>query len=299
MSQRIVFVTQELEPLVPGGAATVIAGLRERLAASHRIGVILAAAGAPTGTDPDVEVIAVAPSDGTIGWFVERSRRLGNALAESHRRDPIDLVEFTDFEATAFWTMAHRQELGLDGVRLAVRLHGPIEAVTAALGVAPPLFAALGHLERVALAAADAVLVPSAAVGDWAVARYGLEPARVVVAPPPVPDVVPVERRPAPQPRLAVFGRLAEQKGTHDLAAVLPDLLAAVPDLTIAFVGSDGWSFTEDRRMSAVLLDGIPPQWRHRVELLGPMPRHQALANLADAWAVVLPSRFETFCLAA
>lgn len=299
MSDRIVFVTQELEPLVPGGAASVIGGLRERLAASHRVGVLLAATATPGGTDPDVELIEIPASDGTIDWFIERSRRLAVGLAASHRRDPVDLVEFTDFEATAFWTMAHRQELGLEAVRLAVRLHGPIEAVTAAIGVTPPLFAALGHLERISLAAADTVLVPSAAVGDWAVERYHLEPERVVVAPPPVTEVSLVERRPAPQPRLAVFGRLAEQKGTHDLAAVLPDLLAAVPDLTVAFIGADGWSFAEDRRMSAVLVAGVPPQWRHRVELLGPMPRQQALANLADAWVVVLPSRFETFCLAA
>jgi glycosyltransferase involved in cell wall biosynthesis len=299
MSDRIVFVTQELEPLVPGGAATVIAGLRERLAVSHRIGVLLAAPGTPSVTGPDVEVVEVPTSDGTIGWFVERSRRLAIALAESHRRDPIDLVEFTDFEATALWTMAHRQELGLERVRLAVRFHGPIEAVIAAIGVAPPLFAALGRLERAVLGAADAVLVPSAAVGEWAVERYGLEPERVVVAPPPVPDISPVERRPAPQPHLVVFGRLAEQKGTHDLAAVLPDVLEAFPDLTIAFIGADGWSFTEDRRMSAVLLESIPTGQRSRVELLGPLPRPLALARMADAWAVVLPSRFETFCLAA
>ena len=299
MSDRIVFVTQELEPVVAGGAATVIDGLRPLLAGEHRVAVLLAATGAPTVTDPDVEVVDVPASDGSVGWFVERSRRLAQALAASHQREPIDLVEFTDFEALGFWTLAHRQELGLESVRIAVRLHGPIEAITAAVGVEPPLFVALGRLERVALMAADVVLVPSAAVGEWAIARYGLEAARVVVAPPPVPEVPVVERRPAPQPRFAVFGRLAEQKGTHDLAAVLPELLATTPDLTVAFIGSDGWSFAEDCRMSEVLVGLLPASVASRVELLGPMPRAQALARMSDAWAVVLPSRFETFCLAA
>lgn len=301
MTRHIVFVTQELDPVIPGGAGAVIAGLASSLSSRHQVSVLLGApnAAASAATEYTVVPVALDPTDGTLGWFVERSRRLAMALAEVCREQPVDLVEFCDFEAVGFFALAHRDELGLTGVRLAVRLHGPIEAVTAAIGVSSPLFDGLGRLERQALAMADAVLVPSAAIGEWAATRYRLDPARLVVAEPPVPAVTPVRWTPSAEPSFAVYGRLAEQKGVHDLARALPAVLDANPVARIGFIGADGWSVAANRPMSAVLLDLIPARLRDRVELIGPMDRQRAMERMASAWAVVFPSRFETFCLAA
>jgi glycogen synthase len=55
MTRRIVFVTHELEPVTPGGAGTVVAGLARRLAAAGReVVVVLATRRASTSALPGV-----------------------------------------------------------------------------------------------------------------------------------------------------------------------------------------------------------------------------------------------------
>jgi glycosyltransferase involved in cell wall biosynthesis/GT2 family glycosyltransferase len=300
MSRRIVFVTQELESLHGGGAGPVVGGLARRLDGDDVVVLVAAphAAGA-AGSGYAVSAVDVPEPDGSTSWFLERSRLVARRLAALMSEARIDLIEFTDFEATALWTLAHRHELGLEQTRIAVRLHGPVEAVSAAMGAAPPPLDDLAVLERLVFGMADAVIVPSVAIGGWAVDRYGIEPDRVVVGPPPVPPVEPVGWRPAESPVFAAFGSLGEHKGTHDLARAMVPVLERHPGARLVFVGPDGWSASEERPMSEVVLDIVPESLHDRVEFTGSLPREDALRALSSAWAVVIASRFESFCLAA
>lgn len=297
--KRIVFVTQELAPSIPGGAGTLIHDLASMLSIDHHVTVVLVAPGDTASGDASYDIVHVAmpPSDGSAAWFVERSRRAAEALGNLVGGAAPDLVEFTDFEALGFWALAHRRELGLERIPLVVRLHGPIGAIAAAVGAAPEPWPVLDRLERVTLSMADAVVAPSVSMRDWVLDTYELDRRRATVGPPPAADVGPRTWNPRPG-EIAFFGRLTEQKGVDDLVAALLPLFPMHPDLRLVVIGPDGWSAVEGRPMSELLRDRLGP-WAPRVEFVGALERGAALDRLATASVVVMPSRFETFCLAA
>ncbi|MEX2322683.1 MAG: glycosyltransferase [Acidimicrobiia bacterium] len=303
MSRRVIFVTQDHEGLHGGGAGTLVGEVARRLTGTGcEVTMVVASPDAEAATGDGYETVPVTVSepDGSLGWFVGRSQaisdRLGQLVAET---GPVDLVEFTDFEAPALWTLIHRHALGLDRTRIAIRLHGPIEAITDAIGAAPPPMDGIGAMERLALPMADAVLVPSSAVGAWAIDRYGLDPERIVVAPPAVVDVLQVGWTPSASPTFAALGRLSETKGTDLLVDAFGAVLDRHPDARLVLVGPDGWSALEHRPMTEVLRDRIPRDRADQVEFVGALLRDEALARLAGAWVVVISSRYESFCLAA
>ena len=302
MRRHFVFVTQEFDPVVPGGAGTVVSQLAQLLAPHNEVSVILAVAAGASNTEVagvDVTYVEVPAADGTAAWFVERSRRVAHALEGRLRRSPPPaLIEFTDFEAIGWWALTHRTELSLERTRLAVRVHGPVEAITSAVGCCPPPLGVLGVMERLVFSMADVVLVPSDPLGRWVVQRYEVEPRRVLVSPSPVPDVVTRPRHPVEPPTFVSYGRLTEVKGVGDLVSAMVPVFDAHPAARLVFVGADGWSLCEDRPMSEVLHERIPQRHRDKVVFTGRVGREAALDMLGSAWAVVNSSRFETFCLA-
>lgn len=298
--KRFVFVTQELSPFVPGGAGTVIAGLAAALGRDHQVVVIIATPSriSARGAGYEIVPVVVPEPDGSLGWFVDRSRSIADVLAAVVAGGRPDLVEFTDFEAIGFWALLHRIDLGLESVRMGVRLHGPIGAIAAAVGAAPHPWEELDVLERSVFSMSDVVLVPSTAMAEWVAARYAIGHDRVVVAPPIVPEVTQRKWVPSETPSFAAYGRLAEQKGVDILVRAMLPLFRENP-VRLILIGPDGWSAVENRPMSEVLKGLVPGRFAGRVEMLGPMNRERALEALASAWAVVVPSRFETFCLGA
>ena len=301
MNRYIVFVTHEFDPIVSGGAGTVVAELARRLVASgHAVTVVLAAPTTPGSIPDGVDVVVVpdAASDGSLVSFVDRSRRIAEALADlAVSRGLPDLIEFHDFDIPAWWTLTHREELGLSGTRIGIRLHGPVGAMTEAMGFAPPPMGEVGELEGLLFGMADLVMVPSESMRSWSQHRYALDGGRIVLAPVPIPDVAPLVWSPAATPEFVAYGRLNEVKGSHDLVAASGALFERHPEARIRFVGRDGWSASEDRPMSQMLADLIPRRHRNRFTFEGPLPRDSALAAMGTAWAVIVPSRFESFCI--
>src|SRR5690606_5380444 len=116
--------------------------------------------------------------------------------------------------------------------------------------------------------------------------RYGVDPERVVVAPPPVGPLPRIERHPH-RPVFAVIGRLAEVKGSPDMVAAALRLLDQGVDLRVRFVGGDGWSPTTGTTMSARLEAMIPERHRPAFEFLGPVDRPRLREVLGDVTAVV------------
>ncbi len=298
-TRHVVFVTTELEPVTPGGAGALVARLAAALRAAGEQVTVVLAADVPAGGDgyvraPDPVVDAAAPTP-----FLARSREAAKALAEVVAGGGADVVEVQDFDGLGFWALTRRAELGLERVPIAVRLHGPVDLMVEATGIETPELGPVAVMERAVFAAADAVVVPSPAVGTLVAARYDLDPDRVLVGEPIVPGVAPAGWRPASPPELAYYGRLAEVKGAHDFVAAAVDVLGRRPDWRFRLVGPDGWSATAHRPMREWLTASIPAGLRSSFDFAGPVDRDEAPRVLATATAVAIPSRFESFGLAA
>ncbi len=293
----VVFVTTEFEPFAPGGAGTLVSGIAARLARHGRQVIVLLVGSESDPSDrAGVSVVGVTADDG----FLERSRAAAAAVSEMNLHRRIERVEFQDFEGLAFATLSQRSELGLSSVPITVRFHGSTHLLLEGAGIeAGAEFVQAGVMEEESFAMSDAVLVPSNPIGDLVVDRYGVEPRRVVIAPPIVPDVTPIEYRPTPQPEIVSYGRLAEAKGSGDLLTACLPLLSEHTDLRLRYLGRDGWNITENRSMRESLSERIPTELKRRV-VIEPSPSLDGLPEaLSGAWIAVVPSRFESFCLAA
>lgn len=300
MAKHIVFVSTELDPIAPGGAGTVVAGLARALRTrGDRVTVLLVVPEPTPSSEPFVVETVVASAEiEEHGWAMAASRAAHKALVDLVDQSSVDIVEFQDFDGLGFWTLSHR-EAALSDLPIGIRYHLPADHILDAMEVAPEGFRLVRVMEREALASADFVISQTETMRPGIVERYGIDGERVVVGVPPVTPVERVDRVHAPSPRFCVIGRLSEQKGVHDLVATLAPLLIERRDVEIEFIGTDGWSATSDRPMSEVLLEIVAPDVRSQLVFTGSVPRADLPRHLAAATAVIVPSRLESFCLVA
>ena len=211
-----------------------------------------------------------------------------------------DLIEIQDFDGLAFHALAHRGDVGVDQVPVQVRFHGPADLMFEAIGVEPPEIAVARSMEVSSFRMADRVVVATPGIGALATDRYGLEADRVVVGTPPIAEPRRIDLTPAPDPTLVCVARLGEVKGTHDLVAAAVPVLRDIPDLRLVLIGEDGWSATARRPMSEWLTtELIPEDVADRIEIAGRREGAALDERIAEAWAIVIPSRFESFNLVA
>ncbi|MDP9023296.1 MAG: glycosyltransferase, partial [Actinomycetota bacterium] len=300
-ADRLVFATTELAPFLPGGAGSVIAELGRRLAdGGQPVTVVVVHEGdIDADRSSDIEVVVVAPDGGAATPFLGRSDAAARAVAELVSGGGVARVEFVDFDGLAFTALARRDTLGLTRVPLTVRLHGPVDLMAESMGAAHEEWGHVRVMERHVFRMADAVVVPSPPLGTLVSERYGTEAERILAGEPPVVPPPPAPRTPAASPEFVALGRLGEVKGSHDLVDAAVSLLEAGYDLTVRLLGADGWSVAAGRPMRDWLRERVPDAHRDRIRFEDPVPRDELARSLATAWAVVIPSRFESFCLAA
>jgi glycosyltransferase involved in cell wall biosynthesis len=293
MPRHVLFVTTELAPWVPGGAGTLLARVRQALLGEGHTVTTLLVAPAVDGLPDDVITVATAPD------FEGHSSVAADAIAEMVATREIDLIEIQDFDGLGHEALCRRSELGIDSLPVQVRFHGTADLMFEAIGVEPVEIAVARAMERGAMAMADAVVVPSPAVGSLVAERYGVEADRIVVGTPPVPEVPQQWQEPAASPLIVSVGRLSEVKGTHDLVVAAVPLLRSHPAARLRIIGPDGWSATAQRPMAEWLATMIPVDVAGRIEITG--PRYGAALDdaVAGAWFAVHPSRFDSFSLAA
>jgi glycosyltransferase involved in cell wall biosynthesis len=292
---RLVFVTTELHPETGGGAGVLVDTLARTVSAGRRCAVLLLTPEPVTTVDRgDIEVVnRVIPESG----FLRRSEAAARAIADL--AEPGDWVEVQDFEGIAYLAFAHRPEIGLEQVTMTVRCHGPFDLLAEAMDTVPDDWDLPTAMEREVFSMADQVFVPTPGIGRLVTTRYQLDASRVVLAPPPVPPLVPVERGTGRRPVFAAVGRLGEMKGSQDLVMAANSLIDEGVDLRIRFIGADGWSPTAGTWVRPWLESMIPPDRVESFVFVGDSERDELPELLADVTAVVVPSRFESFCLAA
>lgn len=291
---RIVFVTTEIQPETPGGAGVAVNALSQGLASEHECVVLLLTEDPVTPLDRSgVEVInRTIPGSG----FEERSVAAAEAIASVVR--PGDRIEFQDFEGIAFEALANRSSWGLDRCLATVRFHGTYDMILDAMETRIPAMELPAAMEREVLSMADLVLVSSPGQRQTVISRYQLEPDRVVVAPLPIPPIATGVRNPVSPPVFAAVGRIDERKGPQDVVRAAVKLRDSGVEVRVRLIGINGWSPTNHSSMIN-WLKTMMGDHQDAFEFHDPVPRDQLHTLLADVTAVVVPSRFETFCYVA
>jgi glycogen(starch) synthase len=289
---RVALLTPELPTrLGGGGIGTYLAIAGEALARlGHRVRIVARTSG-PGGGERGVELVTVRPS----GLPSPAAARLADLsrIARAVRSFDADVVHAAEWEALAWW-VARRGR-----VPVVTHLATPTYLVDALNGrPTSPRTGFVRRVERDQARRSAAVVAPSRAIAQRVGRDWGLDAATIEVIPNPL-DLDDVQRAgeaepplPLPDRFIAFSGRLELRKGVAELAAALPGALERHPDLHAVLVGRDagagaGAAADELRRATGAVAD--------RVHLVGELPRESALAVIARAELVVLPSRWEAF----
>lgn len=321
--KHIVFATFELYPVNAGGAGVFISGAVRALSrAGYDITVLcdfpqrelakanemLAAERVGSSRLQAVAVSALAHGvthAPGASIFEINSARVARALENLHAQDPIDLIELPDYAGLAHATLALRQSSTLRDVLMAVRVHGSLELIDRAEGVVPNA-ERLGmyRLEQEGIRAADVLFVPSMSMGRMYANFYGASEERMVLSPPPMEMLLAglsrAERLPDPG-HFLFYGKLQEVKGVLTLIDAAVSLLVEHPPRhwRFTFVGRDAFSERYQRMLSALIRERIPTSVADNFEFYPSIDRLDLRHLASRPVAAVVPSHFETFCLAA
>src|SRR5262249_22272884 len=154
-------------------------------------------------------------------------------------------------------------------------IHGGLELIDQAEGVA--LYEAerfrMYQMERASLRFADAILAPSAAIGEWYKEYYRLPDDRILVAPPPMENLLPslrIENRFRDPGHYLFYGKLEEVKGCDLLLQAAGSIVADQPDRGWRFtlVGRDTPCTRHRRMVSACLKPLVPRHFRAAFEFV-------------------------------
>ena len=323
------FVTDEIYPATKGGIGRVLGEIVQRLdAAGTPVVLVLSVSEGEaaafrhhasehcpgmrvhtvdellTDLDPDEAI----PLTGFRLPHYWKSYRIALALRRLCRTTKLAGIEFADFNGAAFVSLKWRRMWGDEFANMPMwlRLHGTSEIwlkeddeINSSRGQ-QQLFA----MERYALRHADGWLSPSASVAQWFREFYGCPDTVVVVDPLPFSQVGQGNQHPRtlgnPPHRILFFGKLQRIKGSDLLLKAVIRLLENdnLP-LELEIVGPDTSHGSTRQSYRKQLERWIPPQWRDRIHFRGHIAPECLIEIARSCCLAVMPSRVETFCLAA
>ncbi len=312
---RIAFVSYEFPPETGGGGiGTYLAQVTGLLAkAGHDVQVFAGSADVPSRVNlPQGGQLFRIPSDPGQGF---RAAVVPPFLNE-HRFRPFDVIEGTDFDASAL-----EIKRAAPAIPYVVKLHTPRFVIDELHARRPAAWSrlrmTLGALRRgrwprsipirmqppaqaelEALCLADEIAAPSQAVGDAALGWTHLDRNRISVFPyvfEPGPELLGIPAGGATN-RITCLGRLEERKGVIDLVDAIPLVLARNPQARFRFVGRSVPHGPSGRDMRDFLQARLG---RHAgaVEFLGPHAHREIPGLLAETDILAAPSHWESFGL--
>lgn len=307
---RICIVTPDLlGPVKNGGIGTACAYLAHALAdAGHKVSILYAA------SNPADDDSSWLPPYGDAGIAVHQlcnkntlsdlrifpdntplalSRLVYDWLA---RQSEFDLVLFMDWLGLGFYAL-HAKQAGIRfaNTAMAIVLHSPSlwHAVNNAAFPASPAETVTWHLERKAIAMADALISPSAYLLNWCIRHKYALPGRVFVQPNilVMPEFGQAAAR-APVDEAVFFGRLEYRKGLDQFCNAI-DILARADRLPakITFLGKPGWQGDEH---SLLYIARRARKWGRQPQLILFADHDEAMTYLAQPGRLaIMPSIVE------
>ena len=315
--ERALLVTYELAPINRGGAGVVISALAEELiAAGWEVHVLadmppaevrqwrdlMGRRGHAVHAHPLSEVAPAVPLGDTI--WQRKALHFREGVYALERTIGFSFIEYFEYAGVAAPSVALRARGDGMNATQVVRIHGSLGSIDQAerLHPVPADRLVMYQLETWALRLADVVLAPVGDVGRQYAEWYGIEPGRLRVSPPPIGvlmrDFVPV-RATDEAHHLLFYGKLQAVKGVELFVRACLELARLRPALRFTLVGSDTNSAPGGGSMRAYLEALIGPQLTDRFRFLNHIRREELPRFAADALAAVIPSRSESFCLAA
>jgi glycogen(starch) synthase len=231
--------------------------------------------------------------------FSWQAARLAENLVVS---EGIDVIEAQDWEAPLYYFQL-RRVLGLGPASrppCVIHIHSPTERIFAGNGWDTGVvdYRPAAAFEEFSIESADAVLCPSRFVADEVLSRYRVSPARVSVIPYPLGDVPHIERTEETWRNGSIchVGRLEGRKGVIEWC----EALAMVPEWDgpgrMIFIGGDTpLAATGGAGVGDAVRARLPPATARRVDFLGSRSRPELFGLLSQAWATVVPSRWDNF----
>lgn len=242
-----------------------------------------------------VTVHRLRPTRARLLRALIRSRAVAQAI--KRLPEPPDIVQACEFRAEGFWYSFRKPA----GTKLVTRLATPSFLVRQLNGRSTRL-SALRHAyidwpERLQTVRSDGIISITHALARVVCDAWRLPDARVAIVKTGVDFSRRYADRATPLPAelsgreyLLYFGRLEERKGVHILAQALPDIMAAHPELHVAFAGN------------SVLFNGEPMQsyvercnsaFTDRLHFFPRLPQEALHSLLGNALFAVLPSLWE------
>lgn len=288
---RVLLLTPEYPPATSlGGIATNTLSLAHVLSErGHDVGVVTPATESSTVTEHGVTVVRVRSR-----WIPGRDvRRVATrrAYAAAALRFRPDVVHSAEWHGMAWWLARTSR------VPVVTRLATPTYVLEGLnVGHADRAHALIRFMEADQARHSAAVYGPTRAIidrvgSDWGLASVTQIPNAIDVA-----EVAAAVHRdpgvPLPDRFVAFLGRLERRKGIEPLGLALREVLKERSDIHAVLVGRDPEEDGGD--LMVEFRDAVQPV-AERVHLLGELVRSDALAVLARAELVVLPSLWESF----
>lgn len=235
----------------------------------------------PVGILADIKTKVLGQSTPLSSMWLQMGRTLNKRLEEVHLAEHFDIVQHASYGAMGY----HRSYQ----VPSVTRLSSYEPLFRAAKGITDPSAdeRAVENNEKVSLKRADAVFGPSKLTAETVEREIGIS-VKVIESPFILDtqnlDESVYQERLIGKKYLLFWGTLSRLKGIRVLAEILPELLAAHPDLHFVFVG----------KAEPGIFNYLPKD-HNQVIYLERLPHTQLYPIIKNAYAAVLPSLYDNF----
>lgn len=225
-----------------------------------------------------------------VRWLTY-SAEVAAAVADLHRRAPLDIVDFPEWASEGYVHLLNQAEWSR--IPTVVHLHGPLIMFAHAMGwpeIDSELFRVGTSMEGTCLRLADAVFSSSDCSAEWCAQHYGLRRDRIPVIHTGVDTSLfsPAGVTKADRPTVIFVGKIARNKGVDVLLDAACRVAGDYPDLHLRMLGRGDAALTEELRAGA-RGRGFPDL----LDLPGFVDRRDLPRHLSAAHVFAAPSVYE------
>jgi glycosyltransferase involved in cell wall biosynthesis len=296
---RIALVSQEYPPeTAKGGIGSQTFTKAHGLAArGHEVHVISRTLAEPREySENGVRVTRIAGAESRLPLYTEiadwltYSAEVAAAIERIHKATPLDIVDFPEWACEGYVYLLNRTEW--NNIPVAIHLHGPLVMLGQTIGwpeTTSEFYRTGTAMEKTILHLADAVFSSSRCSAEWCAKEYGLRLEEIPVIHTgvdtnfftPAPDK-------SSRPTVVFAGKLARNKGVHDLVEACARLLREFPALRLRLIGRGEARVVDE-------LYAIASQWNapSLLEFAGFVDRSALPGELSAAHVFAAPSKYE------